>query len=139
MSALSPASLYDLILLPSACADTAAPSDASALDSPQDMLTLLLLQRHSHLMHLFIARFPQLLGDVQASSAAVHTVASGHPTTALLLGISALRCFTQHNFTGPPISGDLESDLQGFENELDAGDSSREQACPLNSITVSPY
>jgi hypothetical protein len=63
-------------------------------------------------MHLFIARFPQLLGDVQASADAVDALAVANATTGMLLGITALRCFTQHNFTGPSISGDLESDLQ---------------------------
>jgi hypothetical protein len=127
MSSVTAASLYSLISLPTARAEAAVPPDATAVDSPQDMVTLLQLQRHCHLMHLFIDRTPQLLGDVRTSTAAIDALASTNPTTGLLLGITALRCFTQHNFTGPPISGDLESDLQGFDNALDAGDSSREQ------------
>ncbi len=127
MSTLSAASLYTLISLPSSCAPSAEPSDASAVESPSDMLALLQLQRHCHLMHLFISRFPDLLGDVQASAAAVDALASSHPETGLLLGITALRCFTQHNFTGPPLSGDLEGDLQGFDNALDMGDGCRER------------
>jgi hypothetical protein len=114
MTTLPAASLYSLICLPAACADAAVPPDTTATDSPRDMLALLLLQRHCHLMHLFIARSPQLLGDVQASAAAVDALASANATTGMLLGITALRCFTQHNFTGPSISGDLESDLQVF-------------------------
>jgi hypothetical protein len=126
MSILSPASLYSLISLPASCAEAAVPCDAAVVDSPQDMLALLQLQRHCHLMHLFISRIPELLGDVQASTSAVNTLASADPLATLFLGIAALRCFTQHNFTGPPLSGDLESCLQGFENVLDLGDSGRE-------------
>lgn len=127
MSTLSAAALYSLISLPSSCAHAALPSDASAVETPTEMLALLQLQRHCHLMHLFITRFPELLGDVQASAAAVDALASSKPETGLLLGITALRCFTQHNFTGPALSGDLESDLQGFDNALDMGDGGRER------------
>ena len=77
-------------------------------------------------MHLFILRFPQLLSDIQSSAAAVDAIASSNPTSGLLLGVTALRCFTQHNFTGPPLGGDIEGDLQGFENVLDMGDGGRE-------------
>ena len=126
MSTLPASSLYTLISLPATCAEAAVPSDATAVESPQETLALLQRQRHCHVMHLFITRYPQLLGDLETATAFVATLAAANPTTGMLLGIAALRCFTQHNFTGPSISGDLESDLQGFDNALDAGDGARE-------------